>query len=371
MNMRKSRLILLIAAGLFINTTVLAMRSPRPIPKAEPGWLLEKNRLASTDMKIVWQYNLPLSENEKIERLLIQENRLIALTNRNYLACLNREDSNVAFSTFIASAGLSLTGLEYYKGDLLTMVGSKLIEINTAIGTEKSFMPSIPGVACPVVRNKTFYYFAGTDKRLRALRADDKVQVFEAAAESDSLITSVLAEESFVVFATEAGNVIRIAADAPVKQWQFDAPKALAGPVAYDGESLYIACQDTKVYCLEAARGHLAWNYQTQAILDEAPLPTSSAIYQYVPQTGLIALDKKAGAILWQVEGGTGLLAEFGTKAFVLTKAGVLVAMDNVKKKQLYKIDLGQSLKYATNTIDSKIYIADTEGRLACLQPIR
>jgi outer membrane protein assembly factor BamB len=82
-------------------------------------------------------------------------------------------------------------------------------------------------------------------------------------------------------------------------------------------------------------------------------------------------LDKKTGALLWQVNGGTGLLAAFGTKAFILTKTGVLVAMDNVKKKELYKIDLGKSLSCATNTIDSKIYIGDDSGQLACLQPIR
>lgn len=370
--MHKSRLMFLIAVGLFINSSALALRSPPPPPpKAETSWLLEESRLASTDMKIVWQYNLPLSDNETIDRLLVRENRLFALTNRNYLTCLNRMDANVAFSTFIAPAGLPLMGLEYYKGELLTMVGSKLVEIDTSLGTEKSFMPSTTSVACPVVRNKSFYYFAGLDKRLRALYADDKVQAFEAAAETDSLITSVLAEENFVVFATEAGNVIRITADGPRKQWQFDAPKALAGPVAYDGNSLYIACRDTKVYCLESGRGHLVWNYQAQAILDEAPQPTDMAVYQYVSEVGLIALDKKTGALLWQVEDGSGLLAESGNKAFVITKKGVLVAMDNAKKKQLYKIDLGQSLRYATNLNDSKIYIGDNKGRLACLQPVR
>jgi hypothetical protein len=43
--------------------------------------------------------------------------------------------------------------------------------------------------------------------------------------------------------------------------------------------------------------------------------------------------------------------------------------MDNAKAKQLYAIDIGQPVKYATNTADSRIYIADTKGRIACLQP--
>jgi outer membrane protein assembly factor BamB len=276
-SMRNSRLALLMTLGLFINTPLLAMRSSKPTspaaPKATTEWLLKEERLATTDMRIVWQYNLPLSINEKIDRLLVREKRLFALTNRNYLTCLDSEDGNVAFSTNIAEAGLHLMGLEYYDGELLTVVGDKIVEINAELGTEKSFTPLIKGIICPVVRNKSFYYIAGQDRRLHALRADDKVQVFEAAAESDSLITSVLAEEDFVIFATEAGNVIRIAADGPVRQWQFDMPKAPAGPVTYDGSSIYIACRDTRIYCIEPVRGRLVWSYQTQAILDEAPLP--------------------------------------------------------------------------------------------------
>ena len=43
--------------------------------------------------------------------------------------------------------------------------------------------------------------------------------------------------------------------------------------------------------------------------------------------------------------------------------------MDNVKAKQLYSVDIGQPVKYATNTADAKIYIADAKGRIACLEP--
>jgi outer membrane protein assembly factor BamB len=364
LNMLKSRLTFFITAALFIFTSVLRAGT-------DSRWLFEEGRFASTDFKIVWQYNLPLSENELLDRLLVREKQLFALTNRNYLTCLNRTDANVIFSSFIARAGLPLTGLEYYKGTLMTMVGSKLVELNTELGSEKTSEPAKVGVTCPVVRNDSFYYYAGLDKRLHALKADNKVQVFEAAAETDSLITSVLAEENLVVFAAEAGNVICMTPDGPKKVWQFDAPKAIAGALVCDADSLYIACKDTKVYCLELTTGHLLWKYQTQAILDAAPQPGDKAVYQYVSEIGLIALDKKMGNLLWKVDGGIGLLAELGDKAFIITKTGALVAMDNAKQKQVYTIDFGTPVKYATNTMDSMIYVSDGKGRLACLQPAR
>jgi outer membrane protein assembly factor BamB len=333
-------------------------------------WLVPQDRLESTELKIVWQYNLPFAKHETLNQLQVFGRRLYALSSRNYLSCLNRADGNVIFSNFVAPAGLPVMGFEFHEGELITIVGSKLIEINADAGTEQTSTNITSGVTCPVVRNDAFFYIAGGDKRLHVLRAEDKVQLFEVAAESDSTITSVLADNKFVIFATVKGNVICISPDKPVKLWQFNAPGAIAGLV-YDSASVYVACRDTNIYCLDLKSGKLLWKYQTQAILDAPPQSGSKVVYQHIPDAGLIALDKQTGKLLWQLPEGMGLLAESGDKAFVITEAGLLVAMDNVKAKKLYSVDIGQAVKYATNTADSKIYLADNQGRLACLQAIQ
>jgi len=333
-------------------------------------WLVPQGKLEPTELKIVWQYNLPMAKHETLSQLQVFEHHLYALSSRNYLSCLNRADGNVMFSSFVAPAGLPLTGLEFHEGELITIVGSKLIEISADAGTEQTSTHITSGVTCPVVRNDSFFYVAGGDKRLHVLRADDKVQLFEVAAESDSTITSVLADNEFVIFATVKGNVICISPDKPVKLWQFDAPGAIAG-VVRDSTSLYVACRDTNIYRLDLTSGKLLWRYQTQAILDASPQSGDKVVYQHIPDVGLIALDKQTGRLLWQLPEGMGLLVESGNKAFVITETGLLVVMDNVKAKKLYSVDIGQTVKYATNTADSKIYIADTKGRLACLEPAR
>jgi hypothetical protein len=341
-------------------------------------WLIPRNLVETTDaqhplrdLKIVWQFNLPLDESEELDRLFISDNRLCGLSSRNYLSCLNRADGNVIFSGYIAPKGLPLVGMNCFKGEMITVVGNKLLQISADFGTEKTSTEISSGAACPVVRNDSFFYIAGIDKRLHVLKADNKVKLFEVAAENDSLITSVLADQEFVVFATQAGNVICITPDRPVKLWQFDAPAAVVPPVVHDTTSLYFACADTKVYRLDLASGRLLWKYQTQDILDAAPQIGARVVYQYVPDFGLIALDKETGKLLWKLPDGVGLLAESGDNAFVIAKAGLLTVMDNVKAKPLYSIDVGVPIKFASNTLDSKIYVADAKGRLACLEPVK
>jgi len=356
------------------NALALGRRAPVSVDTnltASPQWLVPQSAVEATDIKIVWQYNIPINKNESLDRLYVFDNRLLAITSRNFMTCLNKNDGNVLFSTSIAPAGLPITGLKYYDGELLTVVGDRIVVTNIDTGVERSSMRLMNGAACPVVRNDKFFYIAGNDKRLLALRADNKVKAFEAAAENASKITSVLAEKEFVIFATAAGNVIYIAPDKPAKEWEFIAPDAVIGEIIRDVNSLYFACRDTGVYRLELSTGELLWKHQIQAIPQAGPRLGKKTIYQCLPEIGLEAIDKEAAKHLWQVPDGIGLLAEMEDKAFVVTKTGLITAMDNVKAKKLYSIDIGRPVKFATNLADSMIYIADAKGRVACLKPIR
>jgi len=89
-----------------------------------------------------------------------------------------------------------------------------------------------------------------------------------------------------------------------------------------------------------------------------------------VGDKGLIAIDKKSGRILWQLPEGNDLLAEAAGKAYAITNLGTLAVMDNKKGKQLYSINLAEASKYVANVKDAMIYVADDDGRIACLRPI-
>jgi outer membrane protein assembly factor BamB len=363
-NMLKYRLTLIALVCHVIFASVLFAQN-------EDRWLIPRGMVASTELKIVWQFNLPMAKSESLSEMLLCDNRLCALSSGNYLTLINKADGNVVSADMIAPAGLPVVDIETYNGKMITMVGKNLISISADSGKDKTTTEIDTPIVCPIVRNSSFIYITGADKRIRVIRAEDKVKLFDVAAENGSEITSVLADEKFVIFATAAGNVVCIAPDKPAKIWQFDVPSTVIGPVVHDAASLYFACRDTCVYSIELSSGKLIWKYQTQGILDTAPQVGSKLVYQPVPGMGLAAIDKQTGKLVWQVKGGEGMLSESGDKTFVITKNGILAAMDRVKAKQLYSINIALPIKYATNTADSRIYIADVEGRIACLEPAK
>jgi len=336
--------------------------------------LVAPELLKHAKLKILWENELPIKKNESLDRLLLLDNRLYAISNRNYLIHLNKKNGKIIFGRAISPAGFPIAELKPYGDELLSVDGSRLIQIDAQSGTERKQMDAGFRISCPAARNSTYIYLAGIDNRLHVYRDKDRVKKFEVAAENDSLITSILAEENSVIFGTAAGNILSIAPDTPQRQWQFDASKAIAGPIVKDGMSLFFASKDTNVYRVDIVglpeRKRLVWKHQTAAVLKKAPRVTQGIVYQPVHGKGLIAIDRATGALLWSVPGGIDLLAEAGNRAYVITNTGTLVVMDNVKAKKLYSANFAEVSKHVSNVTDDIIYIADNRGRIACLQPV-
>ncbi|UCF43662.1 MAG: PQQ-binding-like beta-propeller repeat protein [Planctomycetota bacterium] len=364
--LKELRIEKVLAAGFFVMCAALSGAAfgevYRPLVSPE---LLEHAKL-----ELVWETKLPMKGAESLEQLHILGNRIYGLSSRNYMVSLNREKGNVIFSRTVAPVGLPVVGLGLYEGELFSIIGNELVQMNPEFGTERSSKRLAFGIACPAVRNSEYFYITGTDRRIRGLRSDDKVKVFEGGARNDSRVTSVVADEDFIVFGTDAGNVVSVEAGRPVYLWQFDAEDGIAGSIARDGGSLFVASKDTNVYRLGVYTGKLEWKYQAGAVLDKGPVVTGGVVYQCVGEKGMAAIAKASGKFMWQLEGGASLLTESGGKAYVITDIGELVVMDNRKAKRLYSVNFSGVSRYVTNLSDSKIYIADEGGRLACIRPI-
>ena len=365
----------ILSSRLVLFVSVLALCAPAKDVTAKDSSqpLVSSALLEHAKLRLVWQNKLPIKKKESLERLLIVGDRIYALSNRNYMVSLDRESGDVIFSKPVAPAGFAVLGLELYQDELISVIGNKLVEMDLESGQERRTTPLEFGVVCPAARNSSYFYLSGADRRLRALRAENKVQVFEVAAENASMITSIISDEHFVIFGTDAGNVISITPDKPKRLWQFDATDTIAGPIVRDGPSLFFANKDTNVYRLDMlslTKAELIWKYQMPGILTRAPRVTWQVVYQYAGGKGLTAIDKRSGEALWSVRQGVDLLADAGDKAYVITDRRTLLVMDNIKLKRLYWVNFAQVSRYAVNTIDSRIYIADERGRVACLEPV-
>jgi outer membrane protein assembly factor BamB len=337
-------------------------------------WLVSPQLLEHANLKLLWENKLSIKNSESLEKLIILGDNIYAISNQNYMVSLNKDSGDIIFRDIVAPEGLPVKGLELYGDTLISIVGTKLIEIDPKTGNQLKSTDVGFGIACPAARNSSFFYLSGTDNRLHTLRAEDMVQIFEVAAENDSSITSIIAHDISVIFGTDAGNVISITPDRPKKLWQFDAGGSIAGSIIRDGTSLFFASEDTNMYRVDMVglplKRQLIWKYQAAGVLDREPRVTQQVVYQNVPGKGLTAIDKQSGQFMWSVPGGVDLLTEARDKAYVITKNRELVVMDNLSTKKLYSVNFTNVTRHTANVMDSKMYVADEHGSIICLQPV-
>ncbi len=338
------------------------------------SWPLSQEMLSHAQLDLAWQETLAVKEGERLDSMMMLGDRLYARSSQNYVWSVDRRNGDLVFDRSIAPVGFPILGWVSYDDTLITVIDNQLVEFNENTGIQQRIIDLELSIMAPPVRNSRFFYVSAADRRVHVFRATDMVRIFRVAADNDSLITSVHADEDRVVLGTDAGNLIGLMPDAPKKQWQFDASGAIAGPVIADGQSYFFASKDTQVYrvdILGPTAVKMRWRYQTEAILDRPPRVTAAVVYQYAVGRGLTAIDKRSGRALWSLPEGVDLLAEAGGRAYVTTKSNTLAVMDNAAGKQLYSVNFAPVTRYAANTVDAGIYVADEQGHLACLRPVR
>jgi outer membrane protein assembly factor BamB len=361
----KSKRVISLAAAVF----VLNIFAGLEIAQASVEKLVSGELAKAGGFEIVWESKIPVKEGESLEKLVILGDKVYGLTDKNYVVSMDRQKGTVIFSREIAPAGLPINGFDIYDNEVYSIVGGHLEQLDPDTGRAVKSLPLGFESSCAASRNQDYFYVADNRNRMHVLRADDKVKLFDVAAENESRITSILAGEGFVIFSTAMGDVIAMKGGANRKIWHFNAEGEIVESMIASGDSIYFACKDTNVYSISVKMGRLNWKYGAGVVLDSEPVVTEAIVYQNIRENGLVALDKANGKKLWKLDDGSNLLCESRGRAYVMTRGRKLVVMNNRTGEILYSMNLAKVDLHAVNRADSSFYIADENGRVACLRP--
>lgn len=361
--------------GLVIVCLLLAVGGM--VQAEESGTLISRALLKQAGLNPDWQICLPIKieAKEKLDRLFVLDQYLLILTNQNYLFCRNRMDGSYRFEMPIAEKGLPVVDPLYIDNRVLFIVGSQLKVLDPAGGTivrTEELAEVGENRNASIAKNDRFLYIAGVDRRVHAFQIQedgDYVQLFTATADNDSALTSILAVQDRVFFATLAGNIIGMQPDKPIKVWQYNTSGTITAPLVLEDKSIYAGGHDTKLYKISTETGELLWETPFFAgdLILKAPELGETTLYLNAGNNGVYGISKETGQKIWNIPQGQSLLCEAGDRAYVYARPGVLMVMDNTTGKEVYSLNFSDVTRYTTNLQDSKMYLADTQGRVACI----
>ncbi|HEV7300443.1 MAG TPA: PQQ-binding-like beta-propeller repeat protein [Tepidisphaeraceae bacterium] len=157
----------------------------------------------------------------------------------------------------------------------------------------------------------------------------------------------------------------------------FETAGSIVGDLAADTGTtgnVYVASTDTKLYALAATSGQLRWQYYAGAALTTGPTVTAEMLYQFVPGTGLVAIDKNNGdairAARWAIIDATKLVAEDAQLAYVLGTGNKVYGVDKKTGKVRFVSTRDDLSVFAENTTDGTVYAATPGGEIIAATPV-
>ena len=172
---------------------------------------------------------------------------------------------------------------------------------------------------------------------------------------------------------------------------------AITADLRVDESGLYVASNDSKLYCINRATGKLKWQYFAATPLLSSPVLTADTIYQMTTNRGLVALDKAAPPVVGQAEAPPAkaydrfprwtypLASQFLAQDEKFTYAAVvrpdpahpggppqrlIVALDKQTGEKRFESDHKDFDCFGINPRDGLIYVSFGGGQLMALQPV-
>jgi outer membrane protein assembly factor BamB len=329
---------------------------------------ISEKLLNQAGLQTVWQSAVALNKGEKVANITILGDYLYILTETNYLFCLDRSTGKLVVATALASPKLPVSAPSAYKNTVYFVAANKLIAFDVQQGTRLFETPLSMPVSLAIAANASNLYIPGMDKRLYVMDVNGQHIIFQATADDVSAATSVLADNDFVIFATDTGKVICMSPLEPKRFWRFNAVGPVTAPLVSSENCIYVSCRDTNLYKLKNNSGRLAWKFHTGSALTSSARAAEKVVYQYAINKGLYAIDADSGEQLWLLPHGVDLLAQNGSTSYIFDKNNTCVIMDNTKAKKVGSINFAPVTAYTSNTQDELIYIMKDKNIL-CIRP--
>jgi outer membrane protein assembly factor BamB len=336
--------------------------------------LVPEPLLKQAGLQSSWQIQLPLKPTEQIDYLYVVDDYLYVLTNQNFFFCVQRDSGSIRSLLSIAVPGLPVLRPIQYEKKSVFLIGQELKVFDPVIGriTKTMKLSQLSGSYGSITRNNDNVYICGSDNRLYTFSAQEGIMLGMVTADNDSPIHSVIASEKMVWFATTVGNVVAMDASNRQKLWQFNITGRMKTPLILENDFIYASGLDTKVYKLDAKRGILTWKepFIAGGGIREPLILGKSCVYVFAEGAGLYAVNKQTGKAVWNLPKGRSFLAETEDQSFAYVTPGVLIRMDNLAGKEEISVDIAGIERFASNTVDSALYLADKNGRIMAAGPI-
>lgn len=227
------------------------------------------------------------------------------------------------------------------------------------------------------------HLFFGTDyERAGRMIAADPMADFSHVVwqvMTRSKLTAAPAHHSDVVyFGGEDGYVYAVSTERgavwATERSSFNARGPIVADLSVDDYGVYTSVSNGVLYVLDRTTGKIKWQFFADRGLRTPAFAGRQLVYQYVPEAGLVAIDKFRGEFTrtprWTLAQGVQVLSEDAERVYVRDQDNRILAVNQTDGQVVFQSERTDFDVFTTNRLDSTIYAATAKGQVYAIKPV-
>lgn len=335
--------------------------------------VIEEVAMGEAGLARHWDLQLDLAAGESVKSLKLDGPVLLATTSHRRLFVVNAESRRFLCYINIGRKDEPIYGISRHLNRIYVVGLDGFREYDLAGGQllRKRQLPFAPSTKA--VRGGDEIYVGSLSGKLHAMLNDpakNLARIWSYPAGS-GITSGPVIVRGLVAIGSAKGEVIALRSIRTVV-WRYQCNGRISCDLAVEQNKVFIASEDTKVYCLSVT-GKLLWQQFLEAPLRQSPVPVgrTGMLYQYSPGKGMYALQiERRGEPAWKAPRGdlTQFVAATGLRAYFVNTAGELEAVNPATGEKIVAFSMKRPAMFATNREDSSIFLCTTDGRIIALR---
>lgn len=319
----------------------------------------------------------------RVDRLYLRDPYIFAYTTKGTVYILKRADGSIVSIANVPHGGDQLRSPVVLRDRIVfpTTVNFEVYDRNGNYIGPKPLSYSIRSNA--VGAGSVVYVGADFRNGGRVVKADITVKypdhVWELMFGRVSVSAAPALFGDTVYAAAEDGEVTAVDNETrnplwPIENGVFHMHGSVVADLVVDDSGLYVASEDETLVCLNRQTGKVKWQYPAGTPLDTSPHVTKDLVFQYVPGTGLVVIDKRQGDFnrkpLWVASDVNQFLAEDEHYVYGRRADNAILAMDKKDGHAAFISRRRDFAAFAPNIQNGIIYAVTKHGRVMAIKPV-
>lgn len=226
------------------------------------------------------------------------------------------------------------------------------------------------GIAGQVVGNAQYLVVPTYNRRLYFLNPRTGKEITSLVTES-AIGSAVVLRNELIYFADEAGgdlvtcfNVVN-----GKKSWSLKVKDPQGAPLV-DGDELFVASRDGKVYCVNRWTGVLTWSYESHRQIYAAVAADKEHVVFGTDRGELMALSRATGKLEWSFQAGGSIFAQPLLQpdlVFCGASDGIMYAVTSSSGKESWRFETTAAIHTTPVRVGDRMLFGGDDRYVYCL----